>query len=130
MGNAAFMPTPAMPFYQREVRVAQHVYPLGLAWCAFGVLGLFMRSIGFGLWTHHNHVIGFSTFFFSALALLAGMGLLTRKSWARKLAIFLGVLCLLKFPVGTALGVYTLWVMASSRARDQWRQMQAGPNLW
>jgi hypothetical protein len=48
----------------------------------------------------------------AALALVAGYGLLTRKPWGRVLAIVLGVLALFKFPVGTALGIYTLWVLA------------------
>ena len=39
--------------------------------------------------------------------LLAGYGLLTRKPWARILAIVVGILSLLNFPVGTAIGLYT-----------------------
>lgn len=47
----------------------------------------------------------------SALAVFAGVSLLNRKPWGRVLAIVLAVLALFKFPVGTALGVYTLWVL-------------------
>ena len=46
-----------------------------------------------------------------ALNLLAGIGLLKFKSWARILAIIFAILNLLAFPIGTALGIYTLWVM-------------------
>lgn len=43
--------------------------------------------------------------------LIAGIGLLRYKNWARILAIILGVLNLMNIPVGTAVGVYTLYVM-------------------
>ena len=48
--------------------------------------------------------------------LIAGWGLLKRKSWARILAIVLGVLNLTNFPIGTILGIYTLWVLLQSEA--------------
>jgi hypothetical protein len=48
----------------------------------------------------------------ASLAVVAGYGLLTRRSWARVFAIVLAVLALFKIPFGTALGIYTLWVLA------------------
>ncbi|HEU5086979.1 MAG TPA: hypothetical protein VFT99_06020 [Roseiflexaceae bacterium] len=50
--------------------------------------------------------------------LLAGYGLLTRKSWARVLAIVVGILGLVNFPVGTAIGIYTLWVLTQPAANE------------
>lgn len=44
-------------------------------------------------------------------SLIAGVGLLKQKDWARTLAIVLAVLALASFPFGTAAGVYTLWVL-------------------
>jgi len=41
----------------------------------------------------------------------AGYGLLRRKPWGRILAIIVGLFSLANFPLGTALGVYTLWVL-------------------
>ena len=49
----------------------------------------------------------------SIFDLIAGFGLIKFKSWARILAIILAILNLLAFPIGTALGIYTLWVMFS-----------------
>jgi hypothetical protein len=43
--------------------------------------------------------------------ILAGIGLLERRPWARILAIVLSVLGLLNFPFGTAVGAYGLWVL-------------------
>jgi hypothetical protein len=48
--------------------------------------------------------------------LLAGYGLLTGKSWGRILAIVVGVLGLLNFPIGTLIGAYTLWVLLQEDA--------------
>ena len=45
--------------------------------------------------------------------LMAGIGLLKFKPWARTLAIVLSVLHLLNFPFGTIVGVYGLYVLLS-----------------
>lgn len=50
--------------------------------------------------------------------LASGYGLLKRRSWGRILAIVVGVLNLPNFPLGTALGLYTLWVLLQSGADD------------
>jgi hypothetical protein len=43
--------------------------------------------------------------------LITGFALLKFRSWARVVAITLGLLNLFIMPVGTALGIYTLWVL-------------------
>src|SRR3954451_7909011 len=43
--------------------------------------------------------------------MLAGIGLLKFRPWARVVAIVVGVLHILSFPLGTLLGIYTLWVL-------------------
>ncbi len=48
--------------------------------------------------------------------LIAGVGLLLRQTWARILAIVVAVLGLLNFPVGTLIGIYTLWVRLQDAA--------------
>ena len=50
--------------------------------------------------------------------LFAGYGLLTRKSWARVLAIVVGILSLLNFPIDAAIGIYTLWVLTQPVAAE------------
>jgi hypothetical protein len=45
--------------------------------------------------------------------LLTGWGLLTYRPWARILGIVLSALNLLNIPIGTALGLYGLWVLLS-----------------
>ncbi|HEY0143251.1 MAG TPA: hypothetical protein VGF48_20325 [Thermoanaerobaculia bacterium] len=49
--------------------------------------------------------------------ILAGWGLSKRKSWARILTIIIAILNLPGFPLGTALGVYALWVMFNDETK-------------
>jgi hypothetical protein len=53
----------------------------------------------------------------SAPAIVGGWGLIKGKSWSRVLMIVISALHLLSFPVGTALGVYGLWVLLDERSR-------------
>jgi hypothetical protein len=54
---------------------------------------------------------GVFTVMFGAGALLVAWGLHEKQPWARILGIVLAFLSLLRFPFGTALGIYTLWVL-------------------
>jgi hypothetical protein len=47
----------------------------------------------------------------STPALITGIGLLQRRSWARIAGIVISLLNLFNFPFGTLLGVYGLWVL-------------------
>ena len=46
--------------------------------------------------------------------LIAGYGLLKYYEWARILMIVIAVLELIRFPLGTVLGVYTLWALLNA----------------
>lgn len=65
-------------------------------------------------------VVGVSVGVFLAViglpGLLAGIGLLKRRNWGRVLAIIVGFLNLLNVPIGTIIGVYTLWVLFQESA--------------
>ena len=67
-------------------------------------------------------LIGTTTgMFMSALALpslLAGFGLLREKNWGRILAIIVSFFNLLWFPIGTALGIYGLWILLRKEATE------------
>ena len=53
------------------------------------------------------------TLLLSLPGIIAGIGLLGYKEWARILTIVLSCLHILNIPFGTALGVYGLWVLFS-----------------
>ncbi|MBT8387349.1 MAG: hypothetical protein KJO12_08040 [Ignavibacteria bacterium] len=43
--------------------------------------------------------------------LIGGIGLFMKKSWARILVLIISVFDLLNIPIGTAIAVYTIWVL-------------------
>jgi hypothetical protein len=117
-------------------RVQRHVQTLGTLWCIYGVyrvvaglIGVFVfrtfvmhRGPWGGPWGNYGMhgpawmgllpVIVTMTVLMAALAVFEGISLLRRKPWGRVLGIVLAIFALFKFPVGTALGIYTLWVLA------------------
>ena len=46
--------------------------------------------------------------------IVGGLGLLKYKNWARVLVIFLAVLDLIDFPIGTMISLYTMWVLLNN----------------
>jgi hypothetical protein len=87
---------------------------------------MFMTGIGFASGDPEAlpilAVLGTTTgMFMFALALpslLAGFGLLREKNWGRVLAIIVSFFNLLWFPIGTALGIYGLWVLLRKEATE------------
>lgn len=61
----------------------------------------------------------------SVVAIAAGVGLLDYERWARPLAVGVCVLALLRFPLGTLVGIYGLWVLVSAEGERHYRQMAA-----
>src|SRR5512146_928864 len=54
---------------------------------------------------------------------LTAWGLHRLRPWGRTLAIVMGILCLLNAPFGTALGVYTLIILAPAEAGRQYERL-------
>jgi len=50
--------------------------------------------------------------------IIGGVGLLKRKNWARILVIILSVLDLINFPIGTAVGIYSIWVLVQPETKE------------
>ncbi|MGH9730909.1 MAG: zinc ribbon domain-containing protein [Candidatus Acidiferrales bacterium] len=57
------------------------------------------------------------------LSFIAAWGLFERQSWGRIAAIVAAVLSLWRIPFGTALGVYTLWVLLSASSEIEYRNL-------
>jgi hypothetical protein len=47
--------------------------------------------------------------------LLAGIGLLMKQSWAMIIALIMGCLKLFSIPIGTAIGIYAIWIYAEDQ---------------
>ncbi len=127
------------PLAPSRGRIAGHVRLLGIFWLADGGLhlipGLFLLTFFHqGMLGHYVpgipgfvfgivHLMGLALVAGSVLALVAGWGLLDRQPWARMLVIVLGILNLLNVPFGTALGIYTLWVLLPAESEEEYRRL-------
>jgi hypothetical protein len=60
---------------------------------------------------------------FGVIHLLLAWGLYERQPWARVLAIVVACLALIRIPFGTALGIYTLWVLLPESSGREYDEM-------
>ena len=122
-------------------RVYGHVRTLGILWIVgsalrvLPVVGLhWFRPFGDGdgwpwwggfpgHWLGILGAIGALWALTGLLGILAGWGLLDRQPWARTLAIVLGCIALVHIPFGTALGIYTLWVLLPAESEEEYRRI-------
>jgi len=123
-----------------RIRVRQNLQPLGILWCVFGAYRI-LGSIAAAIAVHSlaragifgdappfvTHMLDSFVPFallvsvvIGAVDIVTGLYLLARKPWARTLAIVMAILSLLKLPFGTALGIYTLWVLAPQASSAEW----------
>lgn len=120
-------------------RVARHLRPLGILWVVLSslhLLGAFFCWLAGQMILRHLPGIplfvpavvtgaAYLLLLAGVIGLAAGWGLLSREPWARVLTIVLGCLLLLKPPFGTALGIYTLWVLIPKRSEEEYRTLVA-----
>ncbi len=110
-----------------------HVKVIGWLWIAIGVASILMVVIGLIVINWPGNVpsprdsliatSGVLCFFLPGIIVefVAGSYLLEFKAWARILAIILGIINLLFFPIGTALGIYTLVIMFNEETKALFR---------
>lgn len=108
----------------------KHINVLGAFYLLFGLLGglvaLGFANTYFGYWTPPEKMkFLFSTsgwgsvlvFLFAVVSvpgIIAGIGLLLQKPWARFLALVLAFINLMNIPLGSMLGIYAIWVLMNS----------------
>lgn len=51
--------------------------------------------------------------------LIAGIALLMRQSWAPLFALVMGILKLISFPIGTAIGIYAIWIYSEDQKQKR-----------
>jgi zinc-ribbon domain len=132
-------------------RVQEHIRLLGILWLALSALnavaGFVLFILGNTLFAHLHEMpnvppdvpAGFLHSLFStigvfilakaAFGFFAGWGLLRREPWARLLTLVLSFLALFNIPLGTALGIYSLWVLLPAQSEREYEQAtrSAGP---
>lgn len=150
-GRIANQPVPVQPipvYAVRTNRVDSHIRILGVLWLVAGALRLMgvvslwfvgkmifpsvLSAVGnhFTLGDPISHLVQAGLVFASALlaveaalAFFAAWGLLDRQGWGRIVAIIAGILSLWRIPFGTALGIYTLWVLLPASSEAEYRNL-------
>jgi len=105
----------------------KHITLVAVLNIGFGVMGLlfacmaFLVIVGAGIISGDQDAMIITMIVASAItiifiiislpALIGGIGLLKRRGWARILVMIIAVLDLFIIPIGTLIGVYTLWVL-------------------
>jgi hypothetical protein len=94
----------------------KHITLLGWLYITFNFISFLTTALAMYLFIPPEgrfvaHWVTFGMFVISAPGILGGIGLLKRKYWAKILVLVLGVILLFHFPFGTALGIYTIWLL-------------------
>jgi len=128
--------------YPQRSRVREHIRLLGILWLALSALnavgGVVLYILANTLFVHLPEMsgeraanawlhpflsfIGIVVIVKAAAGFLAGWGLLQREPWARMLTIILAFLALFSIPFGTALGIYTLWVLLPAESDQEYQE--------
>jgi predicted nucleic acid-binding Zn ribbon protein len=130
---------------QERSRVRNHVKLVGILWMAYSamhvvggvVLLLIAKFVAVRIGEIPNgpppevmmwlrpllSVVGWLILAKAAVGITAGWGLLQHEEWARVFALVLGFLALLSVPIGTGLGIYTLWVLLPSNSEKEYKAL-------
>jgi len=99
-----------------------------------GILSSAPGGAPFGMIFFLSVFIGLMYGFMTIPSFVAGYALLKRKSWARTAAIVGGVTAAMNFPIGTAVCVYTFWLLFSEPGKTMFDktnyQLPAGSQWW
>jgi hypothetical protein len=129
----------------RRSRVRDHIRLVGILWLAYSALhvvaGVVVIIVAQTIFGHAIHIhngpppevtvwlrpliccIGWLILAKAAAGFFAGWGLLQREGWARIVALVVGFVALLNVPIGTALGIYTLWVLLPRESDDEYKAL-------
>ncbi|MFY9560582.1 MAG: hypothetical protein WAQ52_10140 [Terriglobales bacterium] len=133
------------PVAYRRNRVQEHVRLVGILWMAYSalsvvggvVLVVVAHTIFGGVFRFPDGpppevtswlrpfltFIGGLVLVKAAAGFIAGWGLLQREPWARVVALVVGFISLFNVPLGTALGIYTLWVLLPTQSDDEYQAL-------
>jgi hypothetical protein len=122
-------------------RVQSHVHLLGILWLAMSALnavgGLVLIVVANTFFPHLHELgapadvptgflsaivgtIGIIVLAKAACGFIAGWGLLHGESWGRIVALVLSFISLFNIPFGTAIGVYTMWVLLPGQSQQEY----------
>jgi hypothetical protein len=129
-----------VPAAVQSGRVQRHLRTLGILWIVVGALWIIPSLVLIGL-SHNSHIVigddmfthafmppmlfsmGSIFLIVAAGGILVGWGLMNHERWARTTAIVIGILAIFHPPFGTALGIYTLWVLLPADAATEYDRL-------
>ena len=127
-------------------RIAEHIRVLGILWIVYSLLSVlggialfFVANFIFGAMARGGEfppgappflrpmltAIGWVILIKGLAGVAAGWGLLEREEWARPLALVISFISLLNIPIGTAIGIYSLWALLYADADRDYRALVA-----
>ena len=132
--------SPTAPGPTPAGRLERHLRILGILWIVVGVLWIIPSFALIGL-SHAPHImigdemfsrafmppmllsIGSIFLVVAAGGIVVGWGLMNHERWARITAMVVAILAIFHPPFGTALGVYTLWVLMPADAAAEYDRL-------
>jgi hypothetical protein len=128
--SVKFSPLPKKEGQRKEsMRMQKHITVVGvihIAYAAWGIMWaliifILMQALGLAalagdeagrvILTAVGCIVPGFLFVFSLPGIIGGIGVLRLKSWARYLILVLSVFALFNIPIGTALGIYSIWAL-------------------
>lgn len=126
--------TSAIPAKAEGLSIEKHISLLGGLYITFSSITLiaaiiiFLAITGGGIISGDELAIAITTTVASIIAsllvlisapgIICGIGLLKQRPWSRIFALILGAINLINIPFGTALGIYTIWVLMKPQSEE------------
>lgn len=120
----------------------EHITVVGALHIGFGIIGLlialivFVAVVGGGLLSGDETAITVTAIVGTIVALIivvvslpgviGGIGLLRHQSWARFTILILSAISLVNVPIGTAVGIYSLWVLIQPESVALFQRSERG----
>ena len=132
----------------RPGRVQSHVHLLSILWLAMSAFnavgGVILYIIANTIFAHLHEfgapqevptgflrpllsVVAIFILAKAAIGFITGWGLMRHEPWARVIALVLAFISLFNVPFGTAIGVYTLWVLLPSQSQREYEALAPAP---
>ena len=127
-----------IPMMPEKGRISGHVRLLGIFWLASSAMRLLQGIAVLTIFNRHFGVlppeapsflpilmelVGRGLIVAAVVGFAAAWGLLEKYTWGRTLALICGGISLIEVPFGTALGIYTLWVLLPAKSEAEYQQI-------
>ena len=119
----------------REHTFRTHQKIIGAIFIAYGAInllgGIIMLAAGnivsvvvdemevVQLVTIFSRLLGSTLVITSVPGIIAGIGYIQEKDWARNIGLIMGIVYLIFIPIGTVIGIYTIWLSSQRVIKEK-----------